>query len=123
MSRPIGALYHVPHGLSNAVLFPTVTKFSISGAPERYATISRLMGYATDVDSDNVANEKFVAGLKKLNEDLQIPRLGEVCKVDLIAFDEKVLKMAKDSLASGSPNNNPVIPTEEQIIDLYHKAW
>jgi alcohol dehydrogenase len=123
MSRPIGALYHVPHGLSNAVLFPTVTKFSISGAPERYATISRLMGYATDVDSDNVANEKLVAGLKKLNEDLQIPRLGEVCKIDLIAFDEKVLKMAKDSLASGSPNNNPVIPTEEQIIDLYHKAW
>jgi alcohol dehydrogenase class IV len=123
MSRPIGALYHVPHGLSNAVLFPTVTEFSISGAPERYATISRTMGYSTDMDSDHVANEKLVASLKKLNKDLQVPRLSDVCKVDLTTFDEKVLKMAHDGLASGSPNNNPVIPTVEQIVDLYHKAW
>jgi alcohol dehydrogenase class IV len=123
MSRPIGALYHVPHGLSNAVLFPTVTEYSILGAPENYATVSRTMGYATDADSDDVANEKLVAGLKKLNEDLQVPRLGDVCKVDLTTFDEKVQKMANDSLASGSPNNNPVIPTAEQIVDLYHRAW
>ena len=123
MSRPIGALYHVPHGLSNAVLFPTVTEFSISGAPQRYATVSRTMGYAADADSDKVANKKLVAGLKKLNRDLQIPRLGDVCKVDMTTFDEKVQKMAEDSLASGSPNNNPVIPTAEQIVDLYHKAW
>jgi alcohol dehydrogenase len=123
MSRPVGALYHVPHGLSNAVLFPTVTEFSISGAPERYATVSRTMGYATDADPDDVANEKLVTGLKKLNQDLQIPRLGDVCKVDLTTFDEKAQKMATDSLASGSPKNNPVIPTAEQIVDLYHKAW
>ena len=123
MSRPIGALYHVPHGLSNAVLFPTVTEFSISGAPERYVTVSRTMGYSTDADSDKVANLKLVAGLKKLNQDLQIPRLGDVCKVDMTTFDENVQKMANDSLASGSPNNNPVIPTAEQIVDLYHKAW
>jgi alcohol dehydrogenase class IV len=123
MSRPIGALYHVPHGLSNAVLFPTVTEYSISGAPENYATVSRTMGYASNVDSDDVANEKLVAGLKKLNEDLQVPHLGDVCKVDLTTFDEKVQKMANDSLASGSPNNNPVIPTAEQIVDLYHRAW
>jgi alcohol dehydrogenase class IV len=123
MSRPIGALYHVPHGLSNAVLFPTVTEYSISGAPENYATVSRTMGYATDADSDDVANEKLVAGLKKLNEDLQVPHLGDVCKVNLTIFDEKVQKMADDSLASGSPNNNPVIPTAEQIVDLYHRAW
>ena len=123
MSRPIGALYHVPHGLSNAVLFPTVTEFSISGAPQRYASISRTMGYAADADSNKVANMKLVAGLKKLNKDLQIPRLGDVCKIDLTTFDEKVQKMAHDSLASGSPNNNPVIPTVEQIVDLYHRAW
>ena len=32
MSRPIGAVFHLPHGLSNAVLLPAVTRFSISGA-------------------------------------------------------------------------------------------
>jgi len=123
MSRPIGALYHVPHGLSNAVLFPAVTEFSIRGAPERYATVSRTMGYATDAAPDDIANKKLVAGLKKLNRDLRIPRLGDVCKEDMATFDENVLKMAEDSLASGSPDNNPVIPTAQQIVDLYHKAW
>ena len=32
MSRPIGAIYHVPHGLSNAMLLPSVTKYSIPSA-------------------------------------------------------------------------------------------
>ena len=45
MGRPIGALYHVPHGLSNAVLRPVVTEYSLSGAPEQYAAIARTMSY------------------------------------------------------------------------------
>ncbi len=81
------------------------------------------MGYATDADTDDASNEKLVTGLKKLNTDLKIPRLGDVCKVDLSVFDENVQKMAEDSLASGSPANNPVVPTAEQIVDLYHRAW
>jgi alcohol dehydrogenase class IV len=123
MSRPIGALYHVPHGLSNAVLFPAVTEFSISGSPRRYAIIARVMGYASENDSDNVACSALVNGLKKFNEDLKIPRLGDVVGVDLATFDQKVEKMANDGLASGSPNNNPVVPTAAEIVDLYHQAW
>ena len=123
MSRPIGAIYHVPHGLSNAVLFPAVTEFSISGSPLRYARIARIMGYAREEDSDEIACRALVEGLKKLNEDLKIPRLGDAVEVDLPTFDEKVEKMAKDGLASGSPNNNPVVPTVDQIVELYHKAW
>jgi len=123
MSRPIGALYHVPHGLSNAVLFPDATEFSVSGAPERYATVARTMGYASDSDSDEAACTALVEGLKKLNKDLNVPRLGDVVKVDLAAFDEKVEKMATDGIASGSPGNNPVVPTVEEVIEIYHKAW
>lgn len=37
MSRPVGAHFHVAHGLSNALLLPAVTAFSIAAAPERYA--------------------------------------------------------------------------------------
>ena len=123
MSRPIGALYHLPHGLSNAVLFPAVTEFSISGSPGRYATVARIMGLASETDSHEAACAALVKGLQELNEKLEIPRLGECVKVDLAVFDEKVEKMANDALASGSPNNNPVVPDAQQIIELYHKAW
>ncbi|MBN2058954.1 MAG: iron-containing alcohol dehydrogenase [Deltaproteobacteria bacterium] len=123
MSRPIGALYHVPHGLSNAVLFPAVTEFSISGSPQRYAVIARAMGYASENDPDNAACSALVEGLKKFNEALKIPHLGDVVGIDLKTFDQRVEKMANDGIASGSPNNNPVVPTAEQIVELYHQAW
>ena len=61
--------------------------------------------------------------LKKFNEDLKIPHLGDVVGVDRATFDQKVEKMANDGIASGSPNNNPVVPTATQIVDLYHQAW
>jgi alcohol dehydrogenase class IV len=123
MSRPIGALYHIPHGLSNAILFPAVTEYSIPGALERYAIIARTMRYASEMDSDEYAGSALVKGLQEMNDKLEIPRLGECVKVNLSVFDEKVEKMASDGLASGSPDNNPVVPDVEQIIEIYHKAW
>jgi alcohol dehydrogenase class IV len=123
MSRPIGAVFHVPHGLSNAVLLPAVTRFSIAGAPERYATVARTMCLAALADSDATAGEKLVAGLTALNTRLQVPRLGGCRGVERTRFDTTKEKMAADALASGSPQNNPVVPTAEQIVALYEESW
>ena len=46
MSRPIGARFHVPHGLSNAMLLPAVTRFGLEAAPGRYAAAARQVGMA-----------------------------------------------------------------------------
>src|SRR5204863_86106 len=48
MSRPIGAFFHVPHGLSNAMLLPEITAFSAPAALERYADCARAMGVAEE---------------------------------------------------------------------------
>jgi len=123
MSRPIGALFHVPHGLSNAVLFPAVTAFSLSGAPERYAMVARTMGLAREEDAPEQAGEALVQGLTELNKTLGIPRLGACLGVERAEFETHVQKMAQDALASGSPGNNPRVPTEEEIVQLYLEAW
>jgi alcohol dehydrogenase len=115
MSRPIGALFHLPHGLSNAVLFPAVTRFSIAGAPGRYGDVARAMGLASTAE--------LAPALEKLNRDLGIPRFGECLGGDRNKLDAVSSKMASDALASGSPQNNPVIPTVEQIVELYQEAW
>lgn len=122
MSRPLGALYHVPHGLSNAVLLPTVTRFSLPGATVRYATIARILGLAGG-DDDETAAHKLADGLEALNEALEIPPLRECVRVGRAKFEQSLEKMAQDALASGSPHNNPVVPTAEQIIALYKQAW
>lgn len=115
MSRPIGALFHVPHGLSNAVLLPTVTKFSIPGATQRYAEVAGTMGFASA--------QELVAGLESLNRDLAVPRLRDCKGVDAQRFEKSLTKMASDALASGSPHNNPRVPTAEEIVALYKEAW
>lgn len=123
MSRPLGALFHVPHGLSNAVLLPGVTRFSIPGAPTRYATISRIMGFAQASDDDTTAADKLADGLEALNEALEIPSLRDCVKVGRAKFEASLKKMAHDALDSGSPQNNPIVPTIEQIVELYRQAW
>jgi alcohol dehydrogenase class IV len=123
MSRPIGAVFHVPHGLSNAVLLPAVTRFSLAGAPERYATIAKTMRLcAADVPAA-AAGEALLAGLSALNERLQVPRLRACHGVERAKFETSVAKMAADALASGSPQNNPVVPNAEEIVGLYEEAW
>ncbi len=120
MSRPIGAHFHVAHGLSNAMLLPKVTEFSIKGHEERYATCARAIKWAAEKDNDKIACSKLVENLFILNEDLKVPSprsLGHS------ANQETLKVMASQALASGSPQNNPRVPTEDQIIQLYDEVW
>lgn len=122
MSRPIGAFFHVPHGLSNAMLLPTITEFGIASAPDRYADCARALGVSDYSDTDDQANVSLVSYLKNLNKELQVPTLAEfgVQKAD---FDALIDTMCKQAFASGSPNNNPRIPSLEEMIQLYTLLW
>jgi alcohol dehydrogenase class IV len=122
MSRPIGAHFHVPHGLSNAMLLPAITRFSVPGAEARYAAASRQIGFAEAGDTDVVAAAKLVTGLERLNKDLSVPTPAEfgIREAD---WNGKMALMAEQALASGSPGNNPRVPSAEEIVALYREVW
>ena len=122
MSRPIGAFYHVPHGLSNAMLLPMVTEYSIPAAAERYADCARAMGVASEDDTDAVANSKLMDELYAINEELQVPT-PEQFGIDRDHFFNNLPVMAEQALASGSPGNNPRVPSADEIIEIYRKLW
>ncbi|MEH6470838.1 MAG: iron-containing alcohol dehydrogenase [Halopseudomonas sp.] len=122
MSRPIGAAFHVPHGLSNAMLLPSVTAFSIPSAPERYADCARAMGVASEQDSDEQGNSKLLQELLAINEELQVPT-PEQFGIERQQFFELMPMMAEQALASGSPGNNPRVPSAEQVIEIYQQLW
>jgi alcohol dehydrogenase class IV len=122
MSRPIGAHFHVAHGLSNAMLLPAVTAFSVTAAERRYAQCARTMGIADDSDSDTLAGRKLVDALFRRNEELEVPspkRYG-IAEERYFAMTST---MAGQALASGSPQNNPRVPTTEEIEEIYREAW
>jgi len=123
MSRPLGAIFHVPHGLSNAVLLPAVTRFSIRGAISRYATVSRTIRLCGQDTTDENAAALLVPALEALNQKLRIPSLAHCARSDRERFDSVKRKMATDALSSGSPANNPVVPTVDEIVQLYDQIW
>lgn len=120
MSRPIGACFHVPHGLSNAILLPIVLEFSYLACPEKFALIAQAMGEKVDGLPLIEAAKKSIQAVKSLCIDIKIPPVTElnVTAGELIRLAPK---MAEDALISGSPNNNPRQASKEEIIELYKK--
>ncbi len=122
MSRPIGAYFHVAHGVSNAVLLGVVTEFSLIGNPARYARIAKAMGENVEHLTTLEAADLAAKSVKRLVKDIKIPSLPEL-GVDKEKLDKLAPQMAEDAIASGSPANNPRQATKEEIIELYKLAY
>jgi len=122
MSRPIGALFHVPHGLSNAMLLAEVTAWSIGHASQRYAHCARYMGIANESHTDEAACGHLVAALRELTADLQVPG-PQAFGIESGTWFESLELMATQALDSGSPANNPRVPVAQDIVELYRRIW
>lgn len=122
MSRPIGALFHVAHGLSNAMLMKECLTFALSGAKERFGDLGRAVGVASENDTDAEAGRKFLAGVEALVKELDIPDL-EGAGIQQEKFFEVIDKMAHDAMESGSPQNTMRDITEEEVKEIYKKLW
>ena len=122
MSRPIGAHFHVAHGLSNAMLLPAVTAWSVPGAEPRYAACARAMGIAASGDAEIDAAHALVAALRAKNLELDVPsprRYG----IEAERWTSLLPLMAEQAIASGSPANNPRVPDASAIAALYRQVW
>jgi alcohol dehydrogenase class IV len=122
MSRPIGAHFHVAHGLSNAMLFPAVTAYSVSGAEARYAQCARAYGVADPSTGDDVASRRMVDALIELCRDLEVPT-PKSYGIDHDAWTQLTPLMAEQAIASGSPANNPVLPAPADIERIYAEIY
>ncbi|MHC4570145.1 MAG: iron-containing alcohol dehydrogenase [Planctomycetota bacterium] len=117
MSEPLGACFHVPHGLSNAMLLPEVTKFSVDGAPVRYAEIARCVGLADSAAPDEECCQILIDRLAELNRQLEIPS-PKSC-----SYEKDIQKMTTDAAAATSTSYNPIIATAEQIEKIYRDTY
>lgn len=122
MSRPLGVHFHVPHGMSNAMLLASVTEFSLSGAAQKYAECALHMGLIEKLGEVSIAHQALLAFLNKINKILEVPSLAEF-GVNQTEYFSLLEKMAEQAIASGSPANNPVVPSKQQIVELYKKIW
>ena len=122
MSRPIGALFHVAHGLSNAMLMKECLGFALEGAYDRFADLGRAIGVADATDEDKAAAEKFLSAIEGIVKELETPTLAEF-GIDKEEFFKVIDKMAYDAMDSGSPQNTMREVSEEQVNQIYRNLW
>lgn len=122
MSRPIGALFHVPHGLSNAMLLEKCLYFAKDGALDRFCEMAKTIGVYKENSSIGDGAEAFVQAIKELLKNLNIDTLQDY-GVDKEEFFKVIDKMAEDALISGSPQNTRKKPSKEDIIKIYKSLW
>lgn len=122
MSRPIGALFHVAHGISNAMLIKECLEYVLDGCYDRFATIAREIGAADESTSEEEAAKAFLQELVKICKVCEIPTLAEygINKEEFYALMDK---MATDAMASGSPSNTIKEVTKEDLIEIYKRLW
>lgn len=122
MSRPIGALFHVPHGISNAMLLNVFLDFSKEAILTDLAEIARFVYPETQEKTDQEAAELFITAVNEICATLEIPDLKGY-GIDEQEFLAVLDKMATDAWASGSPQNNKKVPSHDEIKELYLAAY
>jgi alcohol dehydrogenase class IV len=125
MARPLGAQLHIPHGLANGLILPYVVEFNQLAAPEKYAEVARMLGVADETDADRVAARRASEGVEQLCDDISLTGyLGEFGEVpDREAYLEVVPGMTQDAFDSGSPDNNPRKPTQDELEALFERVY
>ena len=122
MSRPIGALFHIPHGMSNAMLLKVCLSYLKPGAVDKLYELAKAIGvYRIGMTREEGA-DAFVTATNALLRVLgiKLPMDYGVTKDD---FFRQIPKMAEDAMASGSPQNTRRTPSKDDLVELYSKFW
>lgn len=118
MSHPVSAFFDVPHGLTNAILLPTVVEFNEDTNPEKYYDIYCCISRKT-ISKKVFEPHMLVEEIRSMNSKLGIPDNLRSVGVTTDKFEA----MTDDAMKSGNIKVNPRHTSREDILNLYKKAY
>ncbi len=119
LSYPLGSMFHLPHGLSNALLLPYVMEYNLVASPQRYAEVAVALGCKEETDDVSTA-KKGVEKIKELIKDCGLPlqlRAAGVTEDAIPVMAEQSMKIQR------LLKNNPREVTEADAIAIYKAAF
>ncbi len=119
LSYPLGGEFHIPHGLSNAILLPSVMKFNRSANLRKYAEVAIACGAPVGKD-DNETAQNGVDFICELSKAVGIPQKLSDLNIPQSAVDG----MAKAAMeVQRLLKNNPREVTEQDARDIYNSLY
>jgi lactaldehyde reductase len=115
MAHTLSAHYDTPHGVACAMLLPIAMEFNKPVVTKRLAEVAVALGVDTKGMTDDEAADAAIAAVRKLSEDVNIPK---TCKG---LVEEDLDQLAKDALADACYPGNPREATPEQVKDMFRK--
>ena len=120
-SHPMSAIYHVPHGLANAIILPYVIEYNLISNYKKFADIAKIFEPSLTLKSDRVAAEQLVDLLKDFNQELNIPK--EFSYLEKKFTKEMIERLAHDAMEDkGTIPNNPRKVFKEDVIQIFDKV-
>ena len=119
LSYPLGGEYHIPHGLSNAVLLPHVMEFNMVAASQRYADVAVALGADLAVSPEETA----LLGVERVRT------LAKECGLAATLHEMRIPREAIPKLAEAGMKvtrllkNNPRELTLSDATDIYVRAY
>lgn len=119
LSYPLGSMFHLPHGLSNALLLPYVMEFNIPAAAKKYAGVASALGCDKKVTDEEMA----YAGVEKIRQIIKACGIPATLK-EVNVPESAIPQMAVDTLKiQRLLKNNPREITESDAIEIYKAAY
>jgi alcohol dehydrogenase len=119
LSYPLGSMFHLAHGLSNALLLPYVMEFNIPASPKRYADVALALGCQREENDLATAN----AGVQKIRELIKACNIPATLK-EVDVPESAIPQMAVDAMKiQRLLKNNPREITEQDAINIYKAAY
>lgn len=127
LSYPLGGEFHIPHGLSNAILLPSVMKFNAEACPKRYAEVAEALLSSTPI-SPRDTRDTSDASLAQRGVDF-IYELADAVGIPKKLTDLGIPQSAVDGMAKAAMEvqrllkNNPREVTEQDARDIYNSLY
>jgi len=119
MAHQIGAMYHLPHGVSNGILLPYCIRFNAAKGCDLYGEIGRELKIFYGNFSNEIAAEKIFAYLQKLNKAIGIPLSLKETGARLEDFE----MLAEKAMEDVCLKTNPVPVTRDEMEELFRQAF
>jgi len=121
VAHSLGGIFHIPHGLANAVLLPHAIRFNSFDAGIRYQEIARMLGMPAETVEEGV--ESLIKAVIELNESMGIPTQVRGLKIEEKAYRDHMDVVAKNVLEDICTEGNPRRPSHGDVKLLLEQCW